>query len=137
MLLLTKLTLSHNALHEFPDLTSCPALKELRLNSNMIANIPSGLESRIPLLEILDLGNNPIIREGEILKLLPLRRLKNLSTKGCPFEEKSADASKRSKILSKLSRLEVFNGRLLDPKKAKRNQRNANTHAGPKRTKME
>lgn len=122
MLSLTKLVLSHNNLHEFPDLCSCPSLKELRLNGNKIATIPQ-LDLITPLLELLDLGNNPILAKSNILSIIVLRRLSNLSLKGCPLERDflagsgSVDAQL---VVSKFPGIATFSGRPICARKKKR-----------------
>jgi Leucine-rich repeat (LRR) protein len=40
---LTKLSIAHNRLKEFPELKSKPALKELRLNDNRIPLLPASV----------------------------------------------------------------------------------------------
>ena len=91
---LTKLSLAHNRLQEFPDLKNKPVLKELRLNDNRITAIPDALTnlkaysllilalSVVASLGILDLGNNAIKTLEDVAVLASMPSLHNLNLKG-------------------------------------------------------
>ena len=55
---LTKLSLSHNSLTEFPDVSRNRALRELRLNGNEITAVPA-LGDNVELV-MLDVGSNKV-----------------------------------------------------------------------------
>jgi len=79
---LTKLSLSHNGLTEFPDVSRNLGLRELRLNGNQLTSVPS-LEANEELVQ-LDVGSNKI-RDGWHAVKLVGPKLKNLSLRGnCP-----------------------------------------------------
>lgn len=122
MKFLTKLTLSHNELHDFPKVFFCPVLKELRLNGNKITFLPD-LETSVPTLELLDLGNNLIKSEDALDKIASLRKLRNLSIKGCPIMDETSLKGKISETVSKFKFLEFFNGNIVSCKTKKRSKR--------------
>jgi Leucine-rich repeat (LRR) protein len=82
---LTKLSLSHNNLSQFPCLGEKPHLKELRLAHNAIKSITHDQVFELKAVEILDLGNNHLvdIKSTENLALMP--KLHNLNLKGNPI----------------------------------------------------
>ena len=80
--LLTKLSVTHNELAEFPDVRGCAALRELRLAHNKLAAVPAWVPEQLPELKLVDLGSNaiaqwehvePLQKLGKVLKQLHLR----------------------------------------------------------------
>ena len=64
---LAKLSLSHNQLTEFPDVSANVVLQELRLNGNAIAEVPA-LEENTELT-LLDVGTNKLRDGWDCVKL--------------------------------------------------------------------
>lgn len=88
--MISKLSLSHNLLTDFPYIKVCKEIKELRLNSNKISNIPSYIK-KFNYLNIFDIGSNEfkeiplIIKEIPVLLLFIIQRLKNFTFTGNPY----------------------------------------------------
>lgn len=83
---LIKLSLGRNKFTTFPDLTSCFALNELRINHNMLQSIPSSFyEHHNKNLRTLDISCN-LFSDWNIVKdLSQLNGLTNLSLHGNPL----------------------------------------------------
>jgi len=118
---LTKVSLSHNLLHDLPDLSECWLLKEVRLAGNRI-HAPRDILAKLPAsVEILDLGHNQLDDTDTLLAALrgsSLKRICSLNLKGNPCVDDD-DGSFLAKLRVVLPELRVFNGRnLLETKKA-------------------
>jgi hypothetical protein len=85
---LDKLSLGHNAIKVFPSELHpiLPALTELRINNNLISEIPLEFISNYSKkLKILDLSSNLLSEWNEVEKLSGLNNITNLSLKGNPL----------------------------------------------------
>lgn len=69
--MISKLSLSHNLLTDFPYIKVCKDIKELRLNSNKISNIPSYIK-KFDYLNIFDIGSNEFKEIPLIIKEIPV-----------------------------------------------------------------
>lgn len=108
---LTKLSISHNALRQIPNLSQCWALKEIRLAGNRIFTL-SGIQDQLPLtIEIIDLGQNVIRDRRELDRLLVFRKLTALNIRGNATPEEDEEFLVRAR--RELPYLRVFNGRNL------------------------
>lgn len=109
---LTKLSCSHTALHELPDLSECWALKEVRLASNRIFKLES-ITKKLPLtVEIIDIGHNLIRDPKELERLFAFKKLTSLNIRGNLTEE-DADEVFLKRAMRELPDLRIFNGRNL------------------------
>ena len=116
---LTKLSCSHAALHEIPNLSECWSLKEIRLASNKIFTLDS-INKRLPLtVEIIDIGHNLIRDVKELDHLLAFKKLTSLNIRGNLTDEKDEEAFLK-KASQQLPNLRIFNGRNLNPSKTKK-----------------
>jgi hypothetical protein len=89
---LVKLNIGHNKFTTFPDLSFCPSLEELKINNNMIGNIPSSLLEN-KKLKTLSVASNQISSWASLELLTGLPNLTNLSAKGNPLPEPPAETS--------------------------------------------
>jgi Leucine-rich repeat (LRR) protein len=113
---LTKLSCSHTALHEIPNLQECWSLKEIRLASNKIFTLDS-ISRCLPLtVEIIDIGHNLIRDAKELDNLLAFKKLSSLNIRGNLTDEKEEEGFLK-KACEKLPNLRIFNGRNLKPTK--------------------
>jgi hypothetical protein len=88
---LTKLSLGHNKFTEWPELSTCPHLQELRLNNNQLTTIPHSI-LQIRKLKIFDISHNSISEWDDIKVLSSLKSLTNLCVKGNPLPRPNAEA---------------------------------------------
>lgn len=104
---LEKLSLSHNSLHQWPNVKECWALKELRLNGNRLFKLPARTGEIPPALTQLDLGSNAIKEETELEPVKGLRHLTSLNVKGNPVWSEAVD----SRLMAALPSLQILNSR--------------------------
>jgi len=108
---LRKLSVAHNQLHGFPELTGLPALAELRLNGNRVCSVAGNL-SYLPALSILDVGNNLFSTPSELEPLRGLRKLKSLNLLGNSVASDLESPALKS-LFDSLNSLEIVNNRRL------------------------
>lgn len=118
---LTKLSLSHNHLRSLPTgmRETFDELKELRLANNKISRLE--LHSLPHSLEILDLANNLISQLEDVSVLSNLKRLVQVSFKGCPICENIPDYKEEIKRL--IPSLRILDGERFDEKFLRRKKR--------------
>jgi hypothetical protein len=111
--LLAKLSLSHNRIRKLgaSSLAHCVILKELRLAHNQLKALPPTLSAN-ENLRILDLSHNRFENWGDVAVLSSLRRLQQLSMRGCPLAEQPGYAATAVKMCPDLRALD---GRKVGP----------------------
>jgi Leucine-rich repeat (LRR) protein len=79
---LSKLSIGHNQLTSFPDLSSVSTLEELRINNNSITEIPQEFCATHPKLKTLDISHNLLSDWTNVTRLATMKSLTNLTLKG-------------------------------------------------------
>ena len=106
---LRKLNLSRNKIRKFSAdaLKSSSGLRELRVSHNALKAIPACVRETTNL-RILDVGYNKIDNWGSLGDLRALRRLEQLSLRGCPI---ASEPGYEEKIIAMCPRLKILDGR--------------------------
>lgn len=120
--LLNKLSLGHNSIDVFPDLfPSMPSLNEIRLNNNLISDIPiEFITFYSKKLKIFDISCNRLSDWNQVERLSGLSSVTNLTLKGNPlpalpasveeiFIKEDVSASTVSDPMEKRYRINVLN----------------------------
>ncbi|XP_047143426.1 ras suppressor protein 1 isoform X1 [Hydra vulgaris] len=81
---LQKFSASHNCLYEIPDFQKQKDIKDVKLNNNVIENLPQWLP-KCKRIKVIDLGNNKFSTIESIKLLGELPFLENLNLKGNPL----------------------------------------------------
>jgi len=117
---LKKISLSHNALKSFPELSELPELAELRLNGNKIASV-GACAAGLNKLAILDIGSNDIASIDDLAVLKRLPTLKNLSLFGnACAPDRDAPPKALLEFVKDLPKLEVLNNKRQDGQSGKK-----------------
>jgi len=124
---LKKLSVAHNDLHAFPQLSRLPALAELRLSGNKMTSVSKSVAS-LPRLGILDIGSNLITQPQGFEPLRGLLWLKSLTIQGNGAV--STEATEVQELLASLPRLEIVNNRRQAGKSQKKRHRTGSSRTG-------
>lgn len=115
---LTKVSCSNAQLHNIPNLSLCPELKEVRLASNKLNSL-TDIDRLLPLtIEIIDIGHNLIRKRSELQKLFAFKKLTSLNVRGNLTAEEDEEFFLSAQ--KELPLLRNFNGRSLQPSKQKK-----------------
>lgn len=116
---LEKLSFSHNRLHQFPAVSKCWALKEIRVGSNKILGLPKKAGDLPPGLTTIDIGNNAVADQAELEAVIKLRHLVNLNVKGNPLWTEELD----KQVIKAVPTMEILNSKKVSGTQKKRKPR--------------
>ena len=88
---LAKISIGHNQLTAWPDLSSLTSLSEVRINHNQITTLPNDLYLKYKNLKILDISNNQLNEWNSIESLAKIESLTNLTIHDNPLPLPSTD----------------------------------------------